>query len=244
MRSPTKHKHGLVAILDALGAAAYGPTEIDRFMDSRDVVLRLAQEKAEEMLEVNLMSTFTFNDTIVFALEAKAERPRIEEVSGFFLLLRKFMVDSLKNGILLRGSIAVGTFYAARDTNTVMGEAARANWIGIHATPRATIILNGLLDAETKKRSHLMVDYTVPMKDGRAVTLKVVNWPKALFVPGLVSESMRTSPRAMALDWFGRQPIPNGAEDKCFNAITFFDEIVRKQKLGPQSPSGASKGSQ
>jgi len=69
--SPTKHKHGLVAILDALGAAAYGPTEIDRFMDSRDVVLRLAQEKAEEMLEVNLMSTFTFNDTIVFALELK-----------------------------------------------------------------------------------------------------------------------------------------------------------------------------
>src|SRR5437773_847617 len=123
MKSPTKHKNGLIAILDALGAAAYGRSEIDRFMDSCDIVLRLAQEKAEEMLSVDLLNMFTFNDTIVFALRAENERPTMKEVSAFFLLLRKFMVDSLQNGILFRGAIAMGTFYADKDTNTVMGEA-------------------------------------------------------------------------------------------------------------------------
>jgi hypothetical protein len=50
-------------------------------MNSRDIVLQLAQEKAEEVLSVNL-STFTFNDTIVFALEAENEFPEVNRVDS------------------------------------------------------------------------------------------------------------------------------------------------------------------
>jgi hypothetical protein len=246
MKSPTEYKSGLVAILDALGAAAYGRAEIDRFMRSRDIVLGLAREKAEDTLNVDLLSIFTFNDTIVFGLQAENNRPTIREASAFFQLLRKFMVDSLRNGILFRGAIAIGTFYADKDTNTVMGEAVtdaaswytKANWIGVHATPRTTILLNGLLEKEKKKRDYVMVNYPVPMKGRPPVQLKVVNWPKALFVRGLVPVSLRETPRANVLSWFGRQPIPDGAEEKCFNAIAFFDKIVKTQRLTPAPDTG------
>jgi hypothetical protein len=72
MKSPTKHKEGIVAVLDALGAAAYGETEISRFMRSRAIVLTLARHKAKDMLDVKRLKVFTFNDTIVFALERAA----------------------------------------------------------------------------------------------------------------------------------------------------------------------------
>ena len=239
MKSPSRHTTGFVAILDALGAATYGPAEIDRFMDSRNIVLRLAQEKAEESLNVDLMRTFTFNDTIVFSLEAENDLPTIGEAAAFFLLLRKFMIDGLENGILFRGAIAIGSFYADSESNTVMGEAvtdaaawyAQANWIGIHATPRATIILHGLLEGNKKNRDYVMVDYDVPLKNGSSTPLKVVNWPKALFVDGLVSPETRAAPRKAVLLWLGRQPIPNGSEDKSFRSITFFDAVVKKYDL-------------
>lgn len=239
MKSPAEHKNGLVAIVDALGAAAYGRAEINRFMRSREIVLRMARDKAEETLNEELLSIFTFNDTIVFALRAEDTDTTIQEASAFFLLLRKFMVDSLKNGILLRGSIAMGTFYADRESNTVMGEAvtdaaswyAKANWIGIHGTPRTTILLKRLLEIERKTRSYVMLDYPVPMKAGPPIKLTVVNWPKALFVRGLIPLEAGETPRAAVLKWFGLQPIPQEAEGKCFNAITFFEHIVKVQKL-------------
>ena len=202
-------------------------------------MLGLASQKAEEMLKQDRISTFTFNDTIVFALTAEKTEPTIVEASAFFRLLRKFMIDSLQNGILFRGAIAMGSFYAHQETNTIMGEAvtdaaawyAEADWVGIYATPRSTIRLNGLLEQEQKKREQVMVDFHVPMKDGSSKQLKVVNWPKALFVPELVSERERRVPRSTVLSWFARRPVPRGAEGKCFNAIAFFEHVVETQGL-------------
>jgi len=202
----------------------------------------LAQQKAHAVLNTDRLSTFTFNDTIIFSLSAEREQLTTKEVSAFFLLLRKFMVDSLQKGILFRGSVALGSFYADKATNTVMGEAvtdaaswySKADWVGIHATPRASIVLNGLLERENKTRDYAMVDYDVPMKGGPPMKLKAVNWPKALFVDGLTPEETRIAPKATALSWFGRQPIPAGAEGKCFNAIAFFDHVVARQKLTPR----------
>ena len=242
MKSPRNHKNGLVAILDAMGAAAYGASEIERFMASRDIVLQLAHEKAEEMLDVDRLNVFTFNDTIVFALAAGGTTVSIGEASAFFQLLRKFMIDSLQNKILFRGAISIGTFYSDKDTNTIMGEAvtdaaswyAQADWVGIYATPRTTILLSGLLEDEKKKKEWVMVDYPVPMKDSSIRALKVVNWPKALFVPELVPSDVRHAPRALVLSWFGSQPVPRGAESKCFNAVAFFDYIVENHQLKPK----------
>lgn len=41
---------GIVAILDALGAASYSDQEIGRFLRSREIILALLNEKAEAVL--------------------------------------------------------------------------------------------------------------------------------------------------------------------------------------------------
>jgi hypothetical protein len=246
MRSPQNHKTGLIAVLDAMGAASYGVTEIARFMESREIVLAMAREKAEEMLDLNMLNVFTFNDTIVFSLTAKGSELAPGEVSAFFQLLRKFMVDSLQNKILFRGSIAAGTFYVDKLTNTIMGEAvtdaaswySQADWIGIHATPRTTLLLNALLERRKENKDWVMVDYDVPMKGGSRIRLKAVNWPKAFFVRELVKDEIRQDPRAMAQMWLASQPIPKGAEGKCLNAVAFFDFVVDKLKLKPLAKKG------
>ena len=76
-------------------------------MNSRDIVLQLAQEKAEEVLSVNL-STFTFNDTIVFALEAENEFPEVNRVDS----LRALKAE--KNGEIYATLLQRGRCYQER----------------------------------------------------------------------------------------------------------------------------------
>jgi len=111
---------------DALGAASHEGAELKRFMRSREIVLQLLTEKAEGVLgDINaqMITTFTFNDTILIILRTGTEQPRSKQILDFFKIVRKFLVDSLAHGILFRGSISIGTFYAKDETNTVMGQA-------------------------------------------------------------------------------------------------------------------------
>ena len=78
---------------------------IDRFINSRDHVLQSAQGKAEEVLDASRLSTFTFNDTIVFVLRVESDEPSLKEMSAFFKLLRKFMIDSFENGIFFAAQL-------------------------------------------------------------------------------------------------------------------------------------------
>jgi hypothetical protein len=240
MRTPIHHETGLIAILDALGAASYSDAEIQKFLDSRALVLQLLNAKAESILGelTDRVSTFTFNDTIVILLKAHDE-PSVRDVTAFFTLLRKFLIETLVNRILFRGAISLGTFYASDETNTVMGQAVTdaaawynlADWIGIHATPRATVLIDHLLESEDDKRTEVVVDYQIPLKNKSKPTLKAVNWPKGYFVKGVSPCEPEQSRRANLLELLGRHPIPVGVEDKYFHAIAFFDWIVKSQKL-------------
>ena len=125
-----KQKQGMIAILDALGAARYGDVEIATFLESRQRVLNILHEKAHIKetrgeIERSAVTTFTFNDTVLIVFRTQAN-PTLEDAEHFGLLLRKFAVDSLAKGILFRGSIAVGKFYVDEASNTVMG--AAVNW--------------------------------------------------------------------------------------------------------------------
>src|SRR5438093_6617885 len=93
--------------------------------------------------------------------------------------------------ILLSRSVGVGEFYRVDErANTLMGPALtdaatwyeRADWIGIHTTPYATIFLDALLQRERYKLEYALVDYQVPFKDKNRMRLKAVNWPKGLFL--------------------------------------------------------------
>src|SRR5688500_8871200 len=101
-----QQKQGLIAILDALGAANYSDQQIAQFLKSRQVVLDLLTTNAEMKalggrILPGSVTTFTFNDTvlIVYGTEAK---PTFEDVRHFCILLRRFQVDSLIHGILFR----------------------------------------------------------------------------------------------------------------------------------------------
>jgi hypothetical protein len=242
-------ENGIVAILDALGAANYEDAEIRRFMDSRQVVLGLLNQKAEDLLgdiSQSMITTFTFNDTILIILTTGDTEPNLKQITNFFMIIRKFLVDSLKHKILFRGSIAVGTFYADDATSTVMGQAVadaaawydRANWIGVQATPRTTLIIQRWLEHHRVTKDYAMLDYDVPLKMGGAVRTKVVNWPKVFFVNSITPCERGTIPREKLLEFLTQHQVPRGIEDKFYNTLAFFDSAVLAIKEEKRSKKG------
>ena len=106
-----------------------------------------------------------------------------------------------------------------------------ADWVGINTTPHATLFINSLLEqTSTDDINHVLVEYDVPLKNGRRMTLKAENWPKGFFLPGLRPEG-RGKPRAAFLTLLGEHRIPIGSEAKYFNTVEFFDHIVSSQNL-------------
>src|SRR5881628_2187217 len=108
-----------------------------------------------------MITTFTFNDTVLIILRTGAKEPTLRNISSFFTILRKFFVDSLAHQILFRGAISIGTYYVNDDTNIVMGQAVtdaaawydKADWIGVHATPRATLLIQRHLERDGQTKS-------------------------------------------------------------------------------------------
>lgn len=231
-------KHGMIAIMDALGAARYGRLEIDKFLESRQRVLNILHEKAHAKevrgeIETSAVSTFTFNDTVLIVFRTPSA-PSLKDVEHFGLLLRKFQVDSLAQGILFRGTIGIGTFYVDEGSNTVMGSAVTdaatwynvAEWVGINATPHASMVIQSLLEQSDQRLERVLVDYAVPFKGGSTQTLKAVNWPKGFYVVGVRPLKNGENERAKCLALLSDHGVPKGAEEKHSNTMAFFDHCV------------------
>jgi hypothetical protein len=147
------------------------------------------------------------------------------------------MVDSLAQGIIFRGALSIGKFYVDGDSNTVMGTAVTdaaawydsADWVGITATPHATLVIRGLLRG-SRDLDRLLVDYPVPLKGDTSLDLKAINWPKAFYVKGLRPLKPGEDARAKFLELLTMHRVPKGAESKYFNTVEFFDHCVRLWK--------------
>lgn len=251
MKSPPNKQNGLIAILDALGAASYSDQEIETFLRSRENVMELLNEKIEEFpdkIDRKDIEIFTFNDTILIAYKTNSRQPSLRQIDPFFHILRKFLVDSLSHKILFRGSVAIGTFYVDCETNTVMGQAVtdaaawyeKADWIGIHATPKATIVIQRWLERRSASKEHLMLDYDVPLKDGKSIRAKAVNWPKVFFVNSLTPCENGEKPKEKILQLLAEHAVPLGAERKYFNTLDFFDHAVKEIKKKERRTSGST----
>ena len=242
-RFTMEQQQGLIAILDALGAADYSGDRISQFLESRNLVLRLLSSKAKDVLgdiESELVTVFTFNDTVLIVY-VTGRPATVKDFEDFCLLLRKFVVDSLAQGILFRGAISTGLFHVNAKANTVMGPAVTdaaawynsADWIGIMATPLATLHMRSLIAQSKADLDHVVVDYPVPLKSQTSNSLKAVNWPKAFYVHGLRPLAEGENPKAKCLSLLARHGVPRGSESKYFNTIAFFDycvELWRKQQ--------------
>ncbi len=236
-----ERKYGIVAILDALGAANYDDKEIRVFLQSRKKVMDLLEDKAGHVagrLDVARVETYTFNDTLLIVLESKSETPTRDEIDAFVTVLRKLLVDSLSRKIMFRGSFAIGSFYGQSDTNTILGKAVtdaaawydKAGWIGILATPRTTIFINQMKEQDAKL-GHLLIEYKVPLADDKNICLQVVNWPKGFWVNGITPCKSREKPREVFLRLLSQFHIPRGTESKHFNTISFFDHVMEQLGL-------------
>jgi hypothetical protein len=232
-----EQKQGIIAVLDALGAATYNDSEIEQFLESRERVLKLLERKANSKavrgdINIDSVTTFTFNDTVLIVY-CTPKSATLDDVQHFCLLLRKFMVGSLVQGILFRGSVSIGNFYVDDDSNTVMGTAVTdaaawydsADWVGINATPHATLVVQALLHGG-KDLDRVLVDYPVPLKGRPSLDLKVVNWPKAFYVKGLKPVEEDEDPRAKCLELLADHKVPKGTESKHFNTVAFFDYCI------------------
>lgn len=237
--------HGIIAVLDALGAANYNDKEITEFLNSRERVLELLRRKANAKevrgdMNIDLVTTFTFNDTVLIVYRTP-ELATLDNVKHFCQLLRKFMVDSLVQGILFRGAVSIGKFYVDDESNTVMGTAVTdaaawynaADWVGINATPHASLVIQALLQG-SKDLDNVFVDYPVPLKDRLPLILKAVNWPKAFYVTGLRPVKDDEDPRAKCLELLTAHRVPKGTELKHFNSVTYFDYCIKLWKAQKQ----------
>jgi hypothetical protein len=231
-------QQGLVAILDALGAARYNEQEIEQFLKSRELVLELLMQKANAPevrggINASFVSTFTFNDTVLIVYRTRYD-VSLDDVEHFCLLLRMFEAHSLARGILFRGAISLGTFYVDDDSNTVMGKAVtdaaawydRADWVGINATPYASLTIQALWESGDINIDRVLIDYSVPMKDGKVIRLKAINWPKAFWVKGLRPVKPGESARATCLSLLTQHGVPKGTESKHFNSMAFYDRCI------------------
>ena len=61
----------------------------------------------------------------------------------------------------------------------------KADWIGVHTTPRTNLVINRYLEHEEKSKENVMLDYDVPLKNGSVLYTKAVNWPKVFFVESI-----------------------------------------------------------
>lgn len=243
MKAPQKflQAHGLVAILDALGARNFETSEIEQFLNAREHVLGILKEKSEDLtaeggsgqIPDKLVTTFTFNDTVVVTFRSPTEQPDPKQLQRFLITIRNFLVHSLDQGVLFRGAIGAGRFYINERTNTVMGDAVsdaaicyeEAQWLGIHCTPRCSMLINAGRERSSSKRSHVVIDYEVPLREGKR-RAKALNWPRVFQLPNTRPWEEDGNPRAKLLELLARKKIPVKDENKYLNSIAFFDHCM------------------
>lgn len=246
--SPLRPVKGLIAILDALGAKSFSEAESIQFLESRDLVLNRLHARAEAgQIDKTRLKMFTFNDTVVIVFLAKGDDITVRDVKSFCQRLRAFLMQSLEHRILFRGALSAGQFYRVdNQTNTIMGPAVsdaaawfeQADWMGVHATPHASLLIASLLQDATaaQELSNILVDYAVPLKGRAPLKLKSINWPKGFYVKGLRPSGGAARQTLLAL--LSRYEKPVGTEMKYFNTIAFFDHIEQLQGLEAQFGSG------
>ncbi|NOT28273.1 MAG: hypothetical protein HOP16_19505 [Acidobacteria bacterium] len=233
--SPSRPLPALVAVLDALGASVYSREEAQEFLDARSQILRLLKNVAADVFKMNPedFSVFIFNDSIIMVY-VRRQPLTGDDLNGFCGLLRSFEVQFLLKRILFRGAFSFGEVYRVEPgTNTVMGPAIsdaaawyeRADWLGIHATPRTSIFIR---QVDPDGLRHVLIDYAVPLKGKdkakEEMNLKAINWPKGLMVAQ--NKDSKLAKAAIHAILGGIRSLPAGSESKYFHALEFFDHCA------------------
>lgn len=247
---PVRPSRGLIAILDALGAADYSLERVADYLAARQKLREEINRHAEKQMSRLVrqfksapLRWFVFQDTVILVYESPQDAVTLEEIEWFGHVLRIFQIRSMAKNLLFRGAFAVGDFYCvSSEENTVMGPAVRdaarwyerANWMGVHATPRTTLYINSILDTKKADIDFVLPAYPVPMKPtaeapSPTMHLHSVNWPKGFHLVYPAADSQQI--RGVVESYLAADEIPVGAEQKHFHALNFFDHVVKTQRL-------------
>jgi hypothetical protein len=236
----------LVAILDALGAADYSVERVHDYLDARiellDEVTRFAEQKHKGLVrkfsEAKL-DWFVFQDTIILVYLCRTDEVALNEIAWFGLVLRAFLARAIGKNLLFRGAFAAGQLYkVSSETNTVLGpvvrDAARwyerANWMGVNATPRTTLLIQSLVTKQKDSVEFALVPYAVPLKQpSPGIELQSVNWPKGLHLRYPNNDAAQI--RGIGASCLAHDEIPVGAEQEHFHSLDFFDHVVKTQAI-------------
>lgn len=236
MRSLRK-KYGIVILMDALGARQYSEKKIKEFLLARSKLNAMLTHQANSLRHSNRAIqppkpvTFTFGDTLVVVCELRATKFRAARIYAMLMLMQNYLFHSMEQGIVFRGAFSIGTYLDDTASNTVMGEALtdaaswyeKSDWFGLASTPQTNNILESLFYEGRSKLADPMfvLQYPVPMKDGRTIDLYTVSWAGRFF------HDTAKYPEKTFLHTMQKLPIPLGTESKHFNSKKYFYEVAR-----------------
>jgi len=239
-----KKEYGIVYILDALGASAYSDEKIEQFLNARKDINQVLEMMAKPIVskkkKTNLVSTYTFGDTliVVIAIEDRVESWEMIQLSIF--MMQNYLFHSLERGILYRGAFSIGNYIADAESNTVMGEAVtdaaawyeKSEWMGLISTPRTNNILEHEFHEEQDdsflKKPLFVALYPVPMKDNRTIDLYTISWAGRFFHGQTDYQNKYDNPRLYFLKLLKEHPVPFGTEQKITNTKKYFSYIEEK----------------
>jgi hypothetical protein len=239
MPKKLKRKYGVVAVLDALGAANYSDAQIKQFLSAREDVNSTIRELAKDKPRSDNFcepSIFTFGDTIIITTELRSKKFIRTHLTVFLLLLRRYLFHSLQKHILFRGAFSIDYYFEDAGSNTVLGAAvadaaswyARSEWMGISSTPKTNSMLEyHFYGGAAIVHDNFVLKYGVPLRDGTKFALYAISWPGAFFDNELLKEAQKQTPEKWFLELLKDIPVPRGTEAKYENTKTFFGYVQK-----------------
>jgi hypothetical protein len=243
-----ENNYGFVVLLDALGSKTASLTDAKRYIESVDRIRTYAtysynasiKGSPKETDRKNDLTTILFGDTILMTLKITDSNEEYAVFEHLCFVLGEFINDSLKEGLLFRGSISIGDY--VQNESIIMGPAVTdaATWyeqldsIGAIFTPHATTVLKGMFlkaiqvtpSSEFTNWTNAILEFP-PLKSGLELELFCLNWPLAAYtVFSLKSEIGINEIKIWMYDIFRKFPVPLGTEKKYKNTEQFFLKVI------------------
>lgn len=251
-----KYNKGLVVFLDRLGTKGkYNIDELRAFVEEYadlkeglsshiDQFMKIHQSAGESSGVSFKTKLTTLSDTFIITSEPVFTDEEMDgclmynlHIASLESLVCKILFEGLTRNWLFRGVIAYGEYY--NNGGILLGpaidEAAqwyeKADWIGCHLTPSASLIVESL--CTPTPFVHFHVKYPVPFKDSGLkfnylYALDFINWSD--FSGSLSNSDINTLPkfRQALVDLFCKQPTHPDIFRKIDNTLLFFDTMAQR----------------
>lgn len=242
---------GVVVIMDLLGGKMEDRQEIIKFIEARNKLKEIFEDKAQkagEMYEISLrVQSFTFGDTILFALHSASDDASESSIMISALIgTRRALAFAVSRGMPFRGSLSYGDYYIDEHSNTVLGPAVNdaVSWydkteiLGVVATPSATLLISSNDDLYEGKKSinhRFCIIDVVPNKFNYESGLAYINWPMWIYFEN--DEMAKDEIKLKILSYLSKMKQPPGTENKYNNTVKIVEKCLLAKLIKPKSSS-------